>query len=317
MLYVIKYLHKYVKVGVFMVDLIVIGAGPAGLTAALYALRAGKTVTVLEKGVFGGQMTYSPKLENYPGFLEISGNELADKMMEQVLSHGAELEMETVTAIETVGETKKVITENGHFEAKAVIVATGAAHRHLGVEGEEALIGNGISFCAVCDGDFYKGQTVAVIGGGNSALQEALLLSKTSSRVIIVQNLSVLTGEQTSVDKVLATDNIEVIFNSVVTGFEADTALKGVKIKNTENGEEQLIPCEGVFVAIGLIPDTAPFRDVIELDSYGYVKADESCLTNIPGVFTAGDCRTKAIRQISTAISDGAAAALAACKYIG
>ena len=300
-----------------MVDLIVIGAGPAGLTAALYALRAGKTVTVLEKGVFGGQMTFSPKLENYPGFLEISGNELADKMMEQVLSHGAELEMETVTAIETVGETKKVITEGGYFEAKAVIVATGAAHRHLGVEGEEELIGNGISFCAVCDGDFYKGQTVAVIGGGNSALQEALLLSKTSSKVIIVQNLSILTGEQTSVDKVLTTDNIEVIYNSVVTGFEADTSLKGVKIKNTENGEEQLISCDGVFVAIGLVPDTAPFRDVIELDTYGYVRADESCLTNIPGVFTAGDCRTKSVRQISTAISDGAAAALAACKYIG
>ena len=317
MLYVIKYLQYYVKVGVNMVDLIVIGAGPAGLTAALYALRAGKTVTVLEKGVFGGQMTYSPKLENYPGFLEISGNELADKMMEQVLSHGAELEMETVTAIETVGETKKVITEGGYFEAKAVIVATGAAHRHLGVEGEEELIGNGISFCAVCDGDFYKGQTVAVIGGGNSALQEALLLSKTSSKVIIVQNLSMLTGEQTSVDKVLSTDNIEVIYNSVVTGFEADTSLKGVKIKNTENGGEQLIVCDGVFVAIGLVPDTAPFKDVIELDSYGYVKADESCLTNIPGVFTAGDCRTKSIRQISTAISDGAAAALAACKYIG
>lgn len=300
-----------------MVDLIVIGAGPAGLTAALYALRAGKTVTVLEKGVFGGQMTFSPKLENYPGFLEISGNELADKMMEQVLSHGAELEMETVTAIETVGETKKVITENGYFEAKAVIVATGAAHRHLGVEGEEELIGNGISFCAVCDGDFYKGQTVAVIGGGNSALQEALLLSKTSSKVIIVQNLSMLTGEQTSVDKVLDTDNIEVIFDSVVTGFEADTALKGVKIRNTENGEEQIITCNGVFVAIGLVPDTKPFKEIIELDSYGYVKADESCLTNIPGVFTAGDCRTKAVRQISTAISDGAAAALAACKYIG
>ena len=317
MLYVIKYLQYYVKVGVNMVDLIVIGAGPAGLTAALYALRAGKTVTVLEKGVFGGQMTFSPKLENYPGFLEISGNELADKMMEQVLSHGAELEMETVTAIETVGETKKVITESGYFEAKAVIVATGAAHRHLGVEGEEELIGNGISFCAVCDGDFYKGQTVAVIGGGNSALQEALLLSKTSSKVIIVQNLSMLTGEQTSVDKVLDTDNIEVIYNSVVTGFDAESTLKGVKIKNTENADEQLIPCDGVFVAIGLIPDTAPFKNVIELDSYGYVKADESCLTNIPGVFTAGDCRTKSIRQISTAISDGAAAALAACKYIG
>ncbi len=300
-----------------MVDLIVIGAGPAGLTAALYALRAGKSVTVLEKGVFGGQMTYSPKLENYPGFLEISGNELADKMMEQVLSHGAELEMETVTAIETVGETKKVITENGYFEAKAVIIATGAAHRHLSVEGEEELIGNGISFCAVCDGDFYKGQTVAVIGGGNSALQEALLLSKTSSKVIIVQNLSVLTGEQTGIDKVFATENIEVIYNSVVTGFEADSSLTGVKIKNTETGEEQLISCSGVFVAIGLIPDTKPFKELIELDSYGYVKADESCLTNIPGVFTAGDCRTKAVRQISTAISDGAGAALAACKYIG
>ena len=305
------------KDGVNMVDLIVIGAGPAGLTAALYALRAGKSVTVLEKGVFGGQMTFSPKLENYPGFIEISGNELADKMMEQVLSHGAELEMETVTAIETVGETKKVITENGYFEAKAVIIATGAAHRHLGVEGEEELIGNGISFCAVCDGDFYKGQTVAVIGGGNSALQEALLLSKTSSKVIIVQNLSVLTGEQTGIDKVLEADNIEVIYNSVVTGFEADSSLTGVKIKNTETNEEQLISCSGVFVAIGLVPDTKPFGELVELDSYGYVKADESCLTNIQGVFTAGDCRTKSVRQISTAISDGAAAALAACKYIG
>ncbi len=305
------------KDGVNMVDLIVIGAGPAGLTAALYALRAGKTVTVLEKGVFGGQMTFSPKLENYPGFLEISGNELADKMVEQVLSHGAEFEMETVTAIETVGETKKVITENAYFEAKAVIIATGAMHRHLGVEGEEELIGNGISFCAVCDGDFYKGQVVAVIGGGNSALQEALLLSKTSSKVIIVQNLSVLTGEQTGIDKVLSSDNIEVIYNSVVTGFEADASLRGVKIKNTENGEESSVSCAGVFVAIGLIPDTKPFKEITELDGYGYIKADENCLTNIPGIFTAGDCRTKSVRQISTAIADGANAALAACKYIG
>lgn len=300
-----------------MTDIIIIGAGPAGLTAALYALRAGKSVTVLEKGVFGGQMTFSPKLENYPGFMEISGNELADKMMEQVISHGAQLEMETVTGIETVGETKKVLTENGHFEAKAVIIATGAAHRHLGVEGEEELIGNSISFCAVCDGDFYKNQTVAVIGGGNSAIQEAILLSKTSSKVIMIQNLSCLTGEQTGIEKIESTKNIEVIFNSVVTGFDADTEFKGVKIKNTQTNEEKTVACDGIFVAIGLVPDTAAFKDTIELDAYGYVKADESCFTDIPGVFTAGDCRTKAVRQISTAISDGAAAALAACKYIG
>ena len=300
-----------------MYDIIIIGAGPAGLTAALYARRAGKTVLVIEKGVFGGQITFSPKIENYPGFEALSGNELADKMMEQVISHGAEFEMETVTAIRNEGGKKLVVTENGTFEAKAVIVAPGAAHRHLGVPGEEELIGSGISFCAVCDGAFYADTTVAVIGGGNSALQEASLLAETSRKVIIVQNLSFLTGEEKLAEALKANEKVEIIYDSVVTGFESENgALSGVKIKNTATGEESVFAADGVFVAIGLKPATDFLADSGLLDEYGYVRADESCLTAEEGIFAAGDCRTKAVRQITTAAADGATAALAACKYI-
>ena len=298
-----------------MYDIVIIGAGPAGLTAALYALRAEKSVLVIEKGVFGGQITFSPKIENYPGFTALSGNELADRMMEQVIAHGAEFEMATVTGIADEDGVKKVFTDEGTFEGKAVIIATGAAHRHLGAPGEEELIGSGISFCAVCDGAFYSGQTVAVIGGGNSALQEAMLLSETCKKVIIVQNLPTLTGEKRLADALLAKDNVEAVYNSTVSGFEsADGAVTGVKVHNSATGADDTIAVEGVFVAIGLVPATDFLKGTGLLDDYGYVKADESCRTAMPGVFVAGDCRTKSVRQITTAAADGATAALAACS---
>lgn len=297
-------------------DIIIIGAGPAGLTAAIYGRRAEKSVLVIEKGGFGGQVTFSPKIENYPGFGELSGAELADKMVEHAISLGAEFELETVTEIRN-GEIKEVITENGTFQAKSVIIATGAAHRHLGVEGEEKYLGNGISFCAVCDGAFYAGLDVTVIGGGNSALQEAILLSATSKKVTIIQNLPTLTGEE-ALQKILrGKDNVEIICSSVVSGFEGEDALTGIKIQNTDTDIESIVPCDGCFVAIGLIPATDFIKDTVTLNSYGYVDAGESCKTNLDGIFVAGDCRSKEIRQITTATADGATAALAAIKYIG
>ena len=299
-----------------MYDIIIIGAGPAGLTAAIYGRRAEKSVLVIEKGVFGGQVTFSPKIENYPGFGELSGTELADKMVEHAINLGAEFEMENVVAING-GEIKEVITENGTFSAKTVIIATGASHRHLGVEGEEKYLGNGISFCAVCDGAFYAGQDVTVIGGGNSALQEAILLSATSKKVTVIQNLSTLTGEEALQNILKAKDNVEIICSSVVTGFTGEDTLTGVVIKNTDTAEEMTIPCDGCFVAIGLIPATDFIKDNISLNAYGYVDANEGCKTNIDGIFVAGDCRSKEIRQITTATADGATAALAAIKYIG
>lgn len=299
-----------------MYDIIIIGAGPAGLTAAIYGRRAEKSVLVIEKGGFGGQVTFSPKIENYPGFGELSGAELADKMVEHAISLGAEFELETVTEIRN-GEIKEVVTENGTFQAKTVIIATGAAHRHLGVEGEEKYLGNGISFCAVCDGAFYAGLDVTVIGGGNSALQEAILLSATSKKVTIIQNLTTLTGEE-ALQKILREkENVEIICSSVVSGFEGEDALTGIKIKNTDTNTESTVPCDGCFVAIGLIPATDFIKDTVTLNSYGYVDAGESCKTNLDGIFVAGDCRSKEIRQITTATADGATAALAAIKYIG
>ncbi len=299
-----------------MYDIIIIGAGPAGLTAAIYARRAEKSVLVIEKGVFGGQVTFSPKIENYPGFGELTGTELADKMVEHAISLGTEFEMETVTAIRD-GEIKEVVTENGTFTAKSVIIATGAAHRHLGIEGEEKYLGNGISFCAVCDGAFYAGQDVTVIGGGNSALQEAILLSATSKKVTVVQNLPSLTGEEALQNILRSKDNVEIICSSVVTGFTGEDSLKGIIIKNCDTDEETTIPCDGCFVAIGLIPATDFIKSDVKLNFYGYVEADEGCKTSLDGIFVAGDCRSKEIRQITTATADGATAALAAIKYIG
>ena len=298
-----------------MTDIVIIGAGPAGLTAALYALRAGKSVLVLEKASFGGQINYSPKIENYPGFIQTSGAELADKLVEQVIEQGAEIDVEEVLSIRKNGEGFTVVSDGGEHECRAVIIATGAKHRRLHVKGEDEYIGEGISFCAVCDGAFYAGKEVCVIGGGNSALQEALLLSETSSKVTMIQNLASFTGEKKLIELVEKKANIDYVFNSTVKEFISQSDKIAAKVVNAETGEETEIAADGFFEAIGLEPENQNFADVAELDR-GYVKADESCTTSTPGVFVAGDCRTKKIRQIATAVSDGAAAALAACDYI-
>lgn len=299
-----------------MYDIVIVGAGPAGLTAALYARRMGKTVLVLEKSTFGGQITFSPKVENYPGTMQMSGNEFADRLVEQVLAQGADIEMETVTAVEDRGAAKLVITEEGSHESRSVIIAAGVRHRQLGLPRENEFVGAGISYCAVCDGAFYKGQHVAVIGGGNSALQEAILLAETCSKVTIVQNLPFLTGEQSLQDVLATRKNIEVILGTVVTGLTGESELTGLELRKEESGETSTLSVDGMFVAIGLEPVNEAFRDIAALDERGYFDTDEACVTKTPGVFVAGDCRRKCVRQITTAIADGATAALAACRYL-
>ena len=299
-----------------MYDIIIVGAGPAGLTAALYALRADKTVLVLEKGTFGGQITYSPQIENYPGFAKMSGNEFAEKLIDQVLNQGAEIEMETVTEIRDNGATKTVITEEGEHEAKAVIIATGVKHRQIGLPNENELVGEGISYCAVCDGAFFKGQTVAVLGGGNSALQEAVLLSEGCKKVYVIQNLDYFTGEARLVEKLREKNNVEFIMGTVISELIGEKSLKGLKLVKEADKTESQLDVDGLFVAIGLIPNNGAFADIAGLDDWGYIDSDESCLTKTAGVFVAGDCRKKQIRQITTAAADGSVAALAACRYI-
>lgn len=298
-----------------MYDIIVVGGGPAGLTAALYALRANKSVLIIEKATFGGQITYSPRVENYPAVPDSSGNEIAEKLVDQVLSQGAEIELSKVLEIRD-GDTKTVVTEDGEYECKAVIIATGARHRMLGIAGEEKLVGEGISFCAVCDGAFYNGKEVAVVGGGNSALQEALLLCENASRVTVIQNLPYLTGEKRLADRLYANEKATVLLSKTVKGFVGDSTLSGVIISDAETGEEQTLKVDGLFVAIGLVPQNEPFANLITLNDYGYADAEEDCRTKTEGVFVAGDCRQKRIRQVTTAVADGAVAALAACDYI-
>ena len=299
-----------------MHDIIIVGGGPAGLTAALYALRAGKRVLIIEKGGFGGQMTFSPKIENYPGFTSVSGSELADKMVEQVLSQGADVAVEEVKRIEThTNGTHTVITDAGEYTAGAVILATGAKHRLLGVPGETKFVGDGISFCAVCDGAFYEGKDVIVIGGGNSALQEALLLAETSKSVTVVQNLDNFTGEQKLVDLLLAKTNVSVRFGTTVKEFIGEDRLNGVLVTDVHTGQEKTLYADGVFIAIGLAPENEPFADLVLLEN-GYIVGADDCSTTKDGIFTAGDCRLKAVRQVATAVSDGAIAALSACAYL-
>ncbi|MCQ2451208.1 MAG: FAD-dependent oxidoreductase [Clostridia bacterium] len=297
-----------------MYDIIIIGGGPAGLTAAVYARRANKSVLVIDKATFGGQITFSPRVENIPGFISLSGNEYAEKLVEQVMTAGADVEMCEVLEVKN-GKTKTVVTDDGEFEAKSVIIATGAKHRLLGLDGEEQLIGNGISFCAVCDGAFYKDKTVAVIGGGNSALQEALLLAEQCKEVIIVQNLDFLTGEKKLVESVEAKDNIEIILGTTVDSLIGTDELTGIMIKNS-NGDISELKLDGMFVAIGLVPQNEFVADIVKLDERGYVVSDDNALTDAEGIYVAGDCRTKRIRQVATACADGAVAALAACDYV-
>jgi thioredoxin reductase (NADPH) len=301
-----------------MYDVIVVGGGPAGMTAALYALRKGKSALVIEKNGFGGQITHSPKVENFPGTLSMSGNEFADKALDQILAQGAEIEIETVTEVRSEEDRKIVITEEGsEYEGRTVIIATGVKHRMLGLPGEDDLVGEGISFCAVCDGDFYAGKKVCVAGGGNSALQEAILLAEKCSEVVMLQDLPQFTGESRLQDVLFARDNVKALTQVKIEGLITENGeLKGVSISDRQTGEKSDISCDGLFVAIGLIPENEPFKDLCDLNSYGYFDTDEQCLTKTPGVFVAGDCRSKYIRQMTTAVADGAVAALAACRYI-
>ena len=300
-----------------MYDIIIVGAGPAGLTAGIYARRANKTVLVIDKGSFGGQITFSPKIENYPAFNEISGTELADKILEQALALGVDVEIDTVeNVIASEDGTKSVIAMGNTYMSKAVIIAAGAAHRKLGIENEEKFIGDGISFCAVCDGAFYKDKSVVLIGGGNSAMQEALQLSDVCTKVTMVQNLAFLTGEDKLAEQIAKKSNIQVIYNSTVDSIieHTDGTFAGINIKSGE--EKTAIYADGMFVAIGLAPENKPFENVADLNDWGYIDAGESCTTKTEGVFVAGDCRSKSVRQIATAIADGAIAAISACKYI-
>jgi len=300
-----------------MYDIIVVGAGPAGLTAALYARRADKSVLVIEKETFGGQITYSPRVENYPGFLAMSGNEFAEKLIDQVTEQGAEIEMDTVTGIEGEAGDFTVHGKSADYKAKAVIIAAGSKHRQLGLPKENELIGEGVSYCAVCDGAFYRGKTVAVIGGGNTALQEAIALSEGCTKVYVVQNLGFLTGEERLQKDIEQKDNITVILGKVVKELLGDKAMTGIVIADND-GNTETLELDGIFVAIGQKPENEPFKDILSLDEWGYIQSGEDCLPEgaKEGVFVAGDCRTKKIRQVTTATGDGAVAALAACRFI-
>ena len=301
-----------------MYDIIIIGAGPAGMTAALYARRAEKSVLLIEKNSFGGQITHSPRVENIPGFLAMSGNEFAEKLLDQVTTHGADIEFDEVTGVTPLDMGYSVATVGGEFFGKSVIIATGSKHRSLGIDREEDFVGEGVSYCAVCDGAFYKGRTVAIIGGGNTALQEAVLLSEGCKKVYVVQNLDFLTGEGALQVAVSKRENVEVILSSVVTELCGESEITGIKIRNEKSGEEALLTLDGIFVAIGQQPENEAFENIVKLDSYGYVSAGESCLpeSEYKGIFVAGDCRTKSVRQVTTAAADGAVAALAACRYV-
>lgn len=298
-------------------DIIVIGGGPAGLTAALYGLRAGKQVLILERSSFGGQMTFSPKIENYPGLASSSGSEIADAMVEQVLAQGADTELDCVTGVTREADGSFTVHgESADYRGLTVIVAVGCKHRRLGLEGEERFIGDGISFCAVCDGAFYRGRDVALVGGGNSALQEALLLAETCRRVTVIQRLDRFTGEGRLAEQVLARPNIDVLFDHSAGALivEGET-LRGLRVRSG-GGEVRELAVDGIFVAIGLEPENEPFAALTPLNEYGYFDAAEDCLTATPGLFVAGDCRSKRTRQVTTATADGTVAALAACRYL-
>ena len=299
-----------------MHDIIIVGAGTAGLSAAIYGLRAGKSVLVLEQASYGGQIINTPEIENYPAIQKISGFEFATNLYNQAKNLGAEFAFEKVEGIEDKGQFKEVKTKDKSYEGKAVILATGAKNRSLGVEKEEELVGKGISYCATCDGMFYRGKVVAVNGGGNTAVEDATFLSDYVEKVYVIHRRDEFRADKAEVDRLVSKPNVELVLNSTVKTLESDASgLTGLVVVN-KNGEERSLKVDGLFVAIGQAPDKQAFSELVELDGKGYISAGESTLTKTPGIFTAGDCRTKAIRQLATAASDGAVAGLAAVSYI-
>lgn len=296
------------------VDIAIIGAGIAGLTAAIYAARANKKVVVLEGKTHGGQIITTDKIANYPGISSISGVDLMNNVYKQVKSLGAKVEYAEVLSVNLDGDIKEIVTEEGTFYANSVIIAVGAYEKKLGLKNEDRFTGRGISYCATCDGGFYKNKTVAVVGGGNSALYEALYLSNIASKVYLIQHSNKFRGDAILVDKLSDIKNVEFVMDSKPVEYLGERRIEGLVIEDSSHKKREL-KVDGIFVAIGRVPATEIFKDQIELEN-GYIKADENCHTSKDGVFVAGDCRTKNVRQLITAASDGAVAASEAIEYL-
>ena len=303
-----------------MYDIIVVGAGPAGMTAALYARRAGKSVLLLEQGNVGGQITFSPRVENFPGIKEVSGIEFSDTLADQVLGLGAVLEVENVISVSRGEDYIAVKTEYGSYEARTLIAATGVQHKKLGLKGEEELVGAGVSYCAVCDGAFFKDKVTAVVGGGNTAVQDALYLADLCKTVHLIHRRDAFRAEPALMERLMdrsaKTDRIRLHKNCVITALLGDGNLKSIQVQNRVEGTETALSVDGLFIAVGPEPKNACFAEILKLADEGYILSGEDCLTNVPGIFAAGDCRRKSVRQLTTAVADGAVAGLAACQYL-
>ena len=297
-------------------DVIIIGGGAAGMTAALYSLRSGKSVLLLEKETIGGQISKSPRVENFPTIKEISGEELSSKLFDQIMDLGCEFELDTVTKLEKIDNTFKVFGEYGNYEAKSVIIATGLEHRKINIENEDELIGKGVSYCAVCDGAFYKDEDVCLVGDGNTALQYSILLSNYCKKVYVCTLFDKFFGDEVLVKKLKERDNVEIIQNVSLTKFIANDELEGLVFKNTKDDSLLELQVKGCFIAIGQIPNNEIFSNLVELDKNGYILVNEDLETKTKGLFVAGDCRQKKVRQLTTAVSDGAMASVGAVSYI-
>ena len=299
-----------------MYEILIIGGGPAGLTAAIYAARAGKHVAVLERGSTGGQIISAPLVENYPGIPSVSGTELARQMTEQACTFGAEIVYTEAVGLEKTPAGFRVLCTDGVREAKTVILATGAAHRSLGLAAEDALTGCGVSYCAVCDGAFYEGLDVAVVGGGDTALQDTLFLANICRSVTLIHRREAFRASAMLVSRAEKQENIRLLRSRTVQRLiRSEDALQGVELLHTETDQTERLNVDGLFIAVGQAPQSAPFLDAIAAED-GYYLAGEDTKTSLPGVFAAGDGRKKQVRQLTTAVSDGAAAALAACRYL-
>lgn len=298
-----------------MYDIIIVGAGPAGLTAAIYGCRASKKVLVLEAKSYGGQIINTPDIENYPAEPHISGFDFATKLYNQAKDLGAEIKFEKVINIKNLDNEKEVTTADNTYNSKTIVLATGADNRRLGLDNEEELIGKGVSYCATCDGGFYRNKDVAVVGGGNTALEDALYLSDIVKTVYLIHRRDEFRADESIVDKLKEKDNVQFIYNSNVTKLNSNEKLESIEVTD-KDGNIKTIEVSGIFIAVGRVPENENFSKVIGLDESGYVIAKEDCHTNVPGIFVAGDNRTKDLRQLVTATSDGAMAATEAVKYI-
>lgn len=299
-----------------MTDIVIVGAGTAGLSAAIYGVRAGKKVIVLESNAYGGQIINTPEIENYPGIKNTSGFEFATGLYEQAVGLGAEVVFEEVTSVEEKGSVKLVKTAKGEYEAKAVILATGAKNRALGLPHEEEWVGRGVSYCATCDGAFFKGKVTAVAGGGNTALEDAQFLSNYCEKVYLIHRRDQFRGDEKTVELLRKKENVEFVLNAKINALLGEHGVEGVEVEDKLSGEKRELKINGFFVAIGQEPQNGLFKELVELDKSGYIVAGEDTKTSAPGIFAAGDGRTKTVRQLTTAAADGAVAALAACAYI-